>query len=202
MRKRLVIVGNGPLVKDCTSLVDSSDFVVRFNLCASFAMHTGTRTDVLCLNNTGRPALELARGALLKGFPFSQTVEEIWFPRPRQSALQRFIEKLRPLHSDLEYGDAIIAAHGWQTKRIEYLLETRQRELWMKLLAQGKPRIAPRKPSSGMVAIEYVLSEDRFADYEKHFLGFTFQGWKRHPWELERQLIETYTAHRRICCAA
>lgn len=202
MSKRLVIIGNAPLATDCSGIVDSSDFVVRFNLCVSFGENTGTRTDALCLNNTGKPARQLARGALLKQAPFNESVEEIWFPRPRQSPLRRLVERLKPLHSDLEYGDEIIRSHGWHDKRVEYLLETSQQELWKKLLAQGIPTVTPRKPSSGIIAIEYVLSERRFAEYEKLMLGFTFKGWKRHPWELERRLVESYTSCEQLRCAA
>jgi hypothetical protein len=46
------------------------------------------------------------------------------------------------------------------------------------------------------LAIEYILSEARFADYEKVLLGFGFTGWAGHPWDAEKEIVMEYAATR------
>jgi hypothetical protein len=55
MKKRLFVVGNGPLPEDLSARVDASDHVIRFNEPKASIGMSGTKTDWLFLNNTGKP---------------------------------------------------------------------------------------------------------------------------------------------------
>jgi hypothetical protein len=46
-------------------------------------------------------------------------------------------------------------------------------------------------PSSGFLAVSWLMRE--FPDARLDLFGFTFQGWKRHPWQRERQALHSYS---------
>ncbi len=54
-KRRIMIVGNGEIAEGAATEIDAADLVVRFNDCRSIETG-GSRTDVVAVCNTGRPA--------------------------------------------------------------------------------------------------------------------------------------------------
>jgi hypothetical protein len=187
---RLILVGSADVGLDHGAFVDSCDLVIRFNLCQNWNVNTGTRTDVLCVSNTGPPAREMYRRRQLAALPGIGAVREVWFCRPRRSRLESLLLGWRGHPELVEYGARIVAANGLSRKRVQYVDKRFYRAVWGKLLSTGETRAC--MPSSGMLAVERVLSQGRFGGYEKYLVGFTHQGWNGHPWGLEKRMIEGY----------
>jgi hypothetical protein len=46
--------------------------------------------------------------------------------------------------------------------------------------------------SSGTIAAYYILDQKEFSEYQKYMLGFSFQGWRGHEWDLEKKFIGSF----------
>ncbi|MEI8641665.1 hypothetical protein P4S68_13415 [Pseudoalteromonas sp. Hal099] len=58
----------------------------------------------------------------------------------------------------------------------------------------GKPAFKAKTPSSGMLAIEHFLKQQA----QVYIIGFGFKGWKRHPWDLEKQYVASLIAKQKV----
>lgn len=47
------------------------------------------------------------------------------------------------------------------------------------------------------MALEYIISDERFSEFEKILVGFTFEGWKGHAWSEEQKIINSYMENRK-----
>ena len=45
-----------------------------------------------------------------------------------------------------------------------------------------------------MLAIEHFLKQQA----QVHIIGFCFKGWKRHPWDLEKQYVASLIAKQKV----
>jgi hypothetical protein len=54
MKKQLTVVGNGPLSRNLSNDIDSSDYVLRFNVPHSLDGMAGSRTDLLMLATSAK----------------------------------------------------------------------------------------------------------------------------------------------------
>ena len=70
MGQRIMIVGNGDVPEGSAARIDAADRVIRFNECRNFGS-TGSRTDVVAVCNTGRPARAMLSRAWLDSPPVS-----------------------------------------------------------------------------------------------------------------------------------
>jgi hypothetical protein len=56
LTKNIAIVGNANFSFNQSDRIDKCDFVLRFNECKNFGLNCGTKTDAICVTNTGIPA--------------------------------------------------------------------------------------------------------------------------------------------------
>lgn len=77
MRERIAIVGNGPIANETAAIIDSHDFIIRFNDCRSFGPGA-TRTDVVAVCNTGRAAKKMLESEEWRSHPGVLEASEIW----------------------------------------------------------------------------------------------------------------------------
>lgn len=78
MKKRLFIVGNGPLISDLGDRVNSSDHVIRFNEPKSSPGMSGTKTDWLFVCNTGKPMARRLKNPDYPGSPIVQAAQLVF----------------------------------------------------------------------------------------------------------------------------
>lgn len=192
--KRMVILGNAPMSMDMSDYIDASDLVVRFNECQNYGIGTGSKADILCINNFGQPAEEWIKYRTYQKLPCVGRTREIWLPR--STSLLEHRRTVRDRHFDptrfRDLGDELIDSNQLRDKTVVKFSD----ELNARVLAELKALSLGqfREPSTGILAISYILSEQRFDDYRKVILGFTFEGWKGHPWSSEKALVERYIA--------
>ncbi len=196
MSADVFIIGNGLVDADIADDVDAAGSVVRFNAAPNYGRKTGTRCDVLALNNTGSWARRLGRDGFLRGRPFTAACTTILFPRPAHPSWKQAALRLANRTWRLEYSRRILAANGLLEKEVVYLPRGFAAECLRMLLDQGRPRVRARVPSTGFLVLEHYLRTREDASIA--VVGFAFEGWKRHPFELERVVVERYAREGRL----
>lgn len=202
MGQSIMIVGNGEVPEGAAARIDAADRVIRFNECRNFGA-AGSRTDVVAVCNTGRPARAMLSGAWLESPPVS-ACSEIWSVRDPE----KFVEMRQSLlvsHPELDdfcddYTAGFAAAAEACDKRHRVLSRDVHEAVERALLAyEPGPYVVP---SSGVIVVAQVLADvlaDPGHDRDQIFLaGFSHQGWDGHPFSAERQLIESHVASGKL----
>jgi hypothetical protein len=194
---RIVIVGNGEIAGGAAGEIDAADLVVRFNDCRSIATG-GSRTDVVAVCNTGRPARAMLGSADWRDSDPVVTAAEIWSVRdPR-----KFFAMRAPLmlsHPELDdfcddYTDEFTAFCNATGKR-HVVIDQSVHDGVDEALGAYEP--APYVvPSSGMIVIAELLI--RHPDADIAIAGFGHMGWDGHPFAAEKQLVDRYISLGRL----
>jgi FkbM family methyltransferase len=211
-RKTLIFVGSAPLPHDFSEFIDSCDCVVRFNNCKNYGGNSGTKTDILVLNNSGDPDTMQTLQFMLKprtaeevarNLPYLNEANEIIFARPPVDSLIDFVKtevaegplketELTALRPGRDLAAEIATAQQIPAGKIKPLPSPEfYIGVWKKLLAFG-PTDA-YAPSTGMMGVEILLADPRVSEYQKFITGFGGKLWKGHPQKLERQLTSLYS---------
>ncbi len=192
--RRMIILGNAPMQMDMSEYIDSSDVVVRFNECQNYGLGTGHKADILCINNFGQPAEEWIKDQTFFRLPFIDQVKEIWLPRTPSILEHR--KSVRDRHFDVarfrDLGEELVNKNRLTSKVIERFSDKRNAEILDSLKKLSSEEF--REPSTGILAIAHAVASPRFAHLNKVILGFTFEGWKGHPWKGERALIAQFAS--------
>lgn len=196
MSADVFLVGNGEVDRDLSSRIDAAGRVIRFNEATNYGGNTGTRCDVLALNNTGSWARRLGREGFLKGSPFAERCRTILFPQQPYPTWKRLLLRLANRTWRLEYSRRILAANGLRDKEVIYLPAGFADTCLRALRTLGRPAVRARSPSTGFLVLEHCIAARPEATIE--LAGFSFEGWKRHPFDLERRAVERYERQGRI----
>ncbi|MBS7544187.1 Urease operon accessory protein [Ancylobacter oerskovii] len=191
MPARIIIVGNGSIDPSLAAFIDTHDLVIRFNGCRSFDQ-APSRTDVVAVCNTGRPACEMLGAPGWSRHPAIRAATEIWSVRPPRffAAERARIVREHPQLADLcdDFTDGFIAFCERTAKRHRVISEAIHRRTARALLPHAPaPYVTP---SSGLIVIEHALAhwpEARIA-----VAGFDHTGWWGHPFDAEARLVEHY----------
>lgn len=198
--KNLVIVGNSPLSINYSKMIETADVVVRMNECKQYGGVHGYKTDIIYMTNTGAPARRFISERPFIKREWGQPAE-VLFVRDSLAHHEYFqgVKNLFPDYSESELddlSDQIIEANqlgGRQVSRLSYDIN---KIILNKLAALSeKPFICP---STGILAIEHILSRLEFSGYQKHVVGLGFKGWVGHPWLAEKALIAGHVLAGRI----
>jgi hypothetical protein len=191
-RKKLYIIGNGPVSGDMSAEINAADFVVRFNEPKAAIGKTGTRTDILFLCNAGKP---MQRRLADRGFldsPMMKDAKEVilayhpeivrrYFPKPNM------LSRLKGRRED--WTMPTILALGGAGKTC-VILPTDFYFEGCKALGLTGDRLGKVFPSTGYFGIYFVLDRYPAAHWDIFLCGFSWQGWKKHAWGDERKWIE------------
>ncbi|RDL50533.1 hypothetical protein BLJAPNOD_01654 [Ensifer sp. M14] len=198
-RRTIMIVGNGDVPEGAAATIDAADVVIRFNDCRSVGTG-GTRTDIVAVCNTGRPALAMLGGGRWKNSAAVRQAREIWSVRSGEKFAGMRAE-LAETHPDLDdFCDDYTAgfeSFASATGRAHRVISIAAHEQ----LDQDLSRFAPGPyvvPSSGMVVIADVLSGFVSADDAVILAGFGHAGWALHPFAAERRYVEALAAEGRL----
>ncbi|MFB2566912.1 glycosyltransferase family 29 protein [Rhizobium sp. IMFF44] len=199
-RKLAIVVGNGRIERDVSEMVDSADFVMRFNEPKLAGGWSGTRTDILVLSVSSKQfqkrlaepaflenaAVKAAREVMLAYHP---VIIRKYHPRPN------FLQRLKGRRAD------------WTDRAIEIMhsagKEVRVMPPQFYLDGCAELRIPQQKmrelfPSTGFLGIGYVLDRFSTPEWDVKLCGFTWEGWKRHPWHEERAWVEDKIENSRL----
>ncbi|MEO5325269.1 glycosyltransferase family 29 protein [Mesorhizobium sp. CC13] len=199
-KRRLAIVGNGPVANGLARQIDSSDIVVRFNDAAYEPHRTGTRTDILFLVNSGKT---MQRRVFDPGFvasPIFQNAGRIVLPYhpdviARYHPKPNILSRAKGRKSD--WTREAIAVFGRQGKEVSVLPPQFYEQCCLELgIAEGDRRRL--FPSTGFIGIKYALERFQHPEWQVELFGFSWEGWKRHAWEGERTWISDKIASGNI----
>lgn len=199
MSRSIVVVGNGPVRQGVAQAIDAADLVIRFNDCRSVG-RGGTKTDIVAVCNTGRPALEMLGGGRWKASPAVRAAREFWCVRaPETFAAMR--PALAHSHPDLgdfcdDYTDGFVSFAKATGRSLSIIPAAVHQELDASLAAFDPPAYVV--PSSGLIAIAHAL--ETFAGEGGPILlaGFGHEGWPWHPFAAERRWVEGQIATGRL----
>ncbi|MGV8938096.1 MAG: Urease operon accessory protein [Allorhizobium sp.] len=188
-----MIVGNGEVADTAAAMIDAADLVVRFNDCRS-AGRGGSRTDVVAVCNTGRPAKAMLASPAWRDSEPVQRAGAIWCVRdPRKFATMRGpLAVSYPALDDFcdDYTDQF-AAFAQQTGKSHRVIDGDVHSaVDAALIAVGAgPYVVP---SSGLVVIAALIGAG--SDDVIRIAGFGHVGWEGHPFAAERLLVDSYAA--------
>lgn len=197
----MAIVGNAPIQYDLSELIDSCDLVVRFNEYSTFGKNAGRKTNILCVCNTGGPAEKMSQNSLILNAPFYSSSLEVWFPRNErihQAHISRYCPNFNRAKFYQDLSTMLATSNQLGSSQIVAFSADLNEQVFNKLIAKAKwPFVVP---STGFLTVEYILNETRFAEYDKILAGFSFRGWRGHPWEAEKTIVWDYDRTREDFC--
>ncbi|MCG5479349.1 Urease operon accessory protein [Sinorhizobium alkalisoli] len=195
----VMIVGNGEVPEGAAAMIDTADLVIRFNDCRSIGKG-GSKTDIIAVCNTGRPALAMLGGGRWKTSDPVRQAREIWSVRSgAKFAAMR--AGLAATHPDLDdFCDDYTAgfesfARATGRKHRAVPAETQER------LERDLARFEPSPyvvPSSGLVAVADILLNAASSGDRIVLAGFGHSGWAWHPFAAERRYVDALAADGRL----
>lgn len=197
--RTIMIVGNGEVPKGAAATIDAADVVIRFNDCRSVGTG-GTKTDIVAVCNTGRPALAMLGGGRWKNSAAVRQADEIWSVRSAEkfagmrAALAETHPDLEDFCDDYTAGfESFTSSTGRQHRVIPVAVHEQ--------LDRDLARFAPTPyvvPSSGMVLITEVLSGFVTPGDDVVLAGFGHVGWSLHPFGAERRYVDALVVEGRL----
>lgn len=196
-KRRIMVVGNGEIAEGASKEIDAADMVVRFNDCRSFGAG-GSRTDIVAVCNTGRPARAMLGSAEWRKSPSVAVASEIWSVRdPRKfAALRAPLALSHPELNDFcdDYTDQFTAFSRATGKRHVVIDQSVHERVDEALLAHEPGSYVV--PSSGLVVIGALLL--LHPDDDIAITGFSHTGWDGHPFVAEKRLVDFYVSLGRL----
>ncbi len=189
-RKRLVVVGNGPVGRDLSSYVDAADAVIRFNEPKASIGITGVKTDLLFVCNSGGPMQRRMKPDYLQ-LPTVKAAREVIFPF-HPLAIQRYFRKpnllSRLMGRRIDLTQEAIAFLGGAGKVVR-ILPPQFYEEGCRELGLDEGRMKELFPSTGYFGIRYALEHFNAPEWRIEICGFSWQGWSKHAWLDERRWV-------------
>jgi hypothetical protein len=194
-----MIVGNGEIREGLTAAIDAADLVVRFNDCRSYGAG-GTKTDVVAVCNTGRPALSMLGGGKWKNSAAVRQARQIWCARSPEKfeALRGNLAATHPDLDDLcdDYSAGFSAFAEATGRRLVQVPAATHGATDDRLKAIGAEDYVV--PSSGLLVIDHVLERVARPGDTISIAGFGHQGWSGHPFLTEKRLVDGYVTDGRL----
>lgn len=206
MKQTIAIIGNGDMADGVAAVIDACDLVIRFNDCRSVGKG-GSKTDIVAVCNTGRPARTMMEGEAWKAKPAVMQASAIWLVRdPAKFAALR--APLRVSHPELEdfcddYSNEYRIFANSTGKELHIIPGVTHDAVDAALVAfEPEPYVVP---SSGLIVIQEVIRNTAGNKPDIVIAGFGHQGWTGHPFAAERRMVDRLASDgllRRLPAAA
>jgi hypothetical protein len=171
---RYLLVGNGD-DDGITGKSANADVIIQFNRCRYMKVLDNAKTSYIFVVNTGGELSEI-----LSSLP--ATARPLMLSRnPMFYNIKKTIMKTTGRYG-WHYFTVDSAPDGLETVSF---IETAMLE-WKLLRLGMRPGSTP---STGAIAYYWITRRMRAGD-RVDIAGFTFTGWDRHPWEIERQFVK------------
>lgn len=191
MKKTVILVGNAPLRSELSQKIDNADYVVRFNDAAHPVKLGGTKTDLLMVAATSKPMQKrlqephFVQSAIFKAakeilLPYHPSIIAKYHPQPN------ILSRLKGRREDWTHQtiDIIGAYKDIRIMSPQFYLQA------CAAINIAEKDMKKLFPSTGFLGIWHMLQTHNTEEWDILICGFTWQGWKRHAWDAERQWIE------------
>ncbi|MEL4072496.1 hypothetical protein WKW50_20370 [Ochrobactrum sp. GPK 3] len=192
MKKQLTVVGNGPLSRNLSNDIDSSDYVLRFNVPHSLDGMAGSRTDLLMLATSAKQMQDWLHDPTFLNSIFMRNTSEILFA-VHPSIIRRFhhqpnfLSRIKGRRADWTLpAFEILSATG---KPIRILPPQAYFDVCAEL-GIAEAQMKQQFPSTGFFGVWHMLRTFPSSDWDIRICGFSWEGWKHHSWSAERHWIE------------
>ena len=191
MKKNLVLVGNAPLASNLSDIINKADYVIRFNDAPHPVNIGGTKTDLLMIAATSKPMQKRLQEPHFIQSPIFKAAKEILLPYHTS-----IIEKYHPKPNILSRLKG--RREDWTHQTIDIIglykdIRIMSPQFYIQACADlgiAEKDMKKLFPSTGFLGIWYILQTHDTEEWDVRICGFTWQGWKRHAWDTERQWIE------------
>ncbi len=182
-----LLVGNAPH-DDLQALAIKSDIIIQMNSCIHAETLSPFPSQYVFGTNTGRPLVKWTtqiREHRNRGWLQNPVV--ILARNPNFYRLKRYLQ-LAKLETDSQ---SFTPSNDWKELgrdwRIELMSYSASSSLEKKMRLLGME--SNSMPSTGMVAYDWICNR-LTEDDSLTLAGFTFEGWQRHPWHIEKDIIK------------
>lgn len=185
--------------EEAAAFIDSCDVVIRFNDCRS-AGAGGRKTDVVAVCNTGRPGKDMVSASGWRNNGAVHAASEIWCVRDPLlfAAMKPVLERIRPdlddFCDDYTEGFAALAQAGGKKHVVIGRSVHDRLDTLLRNHSPGEYVV----PSSGLVVIGHVLSDEAYRNDEILITGFGHEGWDGHPFAAEKRLVNAWEGEGRL----
>lgn len=190
MSRSVAIVGNGPIEAGSREVIDASDIVIRFNEPTHPADVAGTRTDILFIANSGKTMQQRLEGRSFRSCPAFVAARKVVLPY-HPEILARYHQRPSLLSRlkgrKLDWTQETVELSRAFGKEVD-IVSPQLYECCCNSLEICTAQKRSFFPSSGILALMYVLTELRLQPAHVRLCGFGWAGWKRHLWSQERAL--------------
>lgn len=184
--REITIVGNAALSDDYSMVVDRSDLVVRFNIPRTFNSGSGNRFDIWVIANSAGGSQFAKQKKFLRAV-YKDLPSEIWFPRNVE--VHRKIRQTHPngflgANTEIDFGREILDRNNITTRAVRF----DEPFYWncLRKLKYLTESLDPTMiPSAGFMALIYIV--ERYKTAKVKLIGFSFEGWRGHPWKTEKK---------------
>ena len=199
-RKTAIIVGNGCLAQDVSAVVDSADFVLRFNAPKLSVGLSGSRTDLLMLATSSKPMqrrLDDPAFFTSPTFMAAKAVMLVYHPAilRRYHPKPNLLSRLKGRRSD--WTQQTIERVGAAGKEI-CIMPPQFYQAGCAALGLGEADMYRVFPSTGFFGLYHCLQRFPPDQWDIKLCGFSWEGWKRHSWDGERRWVEMHAASGRL----
>lgn len=198
--KSLFIVGNSDVQHNYSTIIDASDFVIRFNNMSCLNKTVGLKTNVwvissnkFLLANQINKYKEAGKTKLAEIHNLIVHTDRLIFPIPPNILPKRKVEDSVNQSQENDLRDREIAVYDFLNffgvinhpfsiisfpySYTEDLNPSRWKAEWI-------------MPSNGYLMTRMVLEDPTFISYTKTLVGFSWEGWSGHPWSIERSYLQ------------
>lgn len=197
IKKRLVVVGNADLPRDFSKLIDSADYVLRFNHPRLLNGWSGTKTSCLMMCNSGKPMQEKLKDQSFvdnQFFQAAQLITLVYHPDIMKAYFkQPYLTSRLLKHRRLDWTNQAIKVFGGLGKDIVI----KSAQFYLSACAEIGIKGEGLKqwfPSTGYLGIWDCLQRFNLDEWDIFICGFTWQGWKHHAWSAEEQWVRARIA--------
>lgn len=197
-RRRLAIVGNGPLAAGARDRIETADAVIRFNDPVHSPALAGSRTDILFLVNSGKSMQRRLQDAAFFTSPFFLAAREIILPYDPE-VIRKYHPKPNPLSRlkgrRADWTEQSRTKFEQAGKQVSVLPASFYAESCEALgIAEADRRRV--FPSTGFLGIRYGRLNFPEPEWSLEIFGFSWEGWKRHDWPAERAWVDSHVVQR------
>lgn len=184
-KKRVVLVGNAPIKtnvinrKLLSGFIDDSEVVIRMNCASNYSKGTGKKTDILGVLNIGDPAIEFSYRKKINKY-VKKDISSVWFSRPLN-----LYDSSKILTQDE------LSGHILNFQELNHIpthaISKEQYQSISKMISPANGGNS-NDPSTGFCILHMMLLAEEFKGLKKFIVGFTWEGWVGHNWEIEKKI--------------
>lgn len=197
-KKRVVLVGNAPIKtnvfnkKFLPGFIDDSEVVIRINSADNYSKGTGEKSDILGVINIGEPAIQFSYRKRINKY-VKKDISSLWFSRPLNLYDSAEIEIL---------AQEELSKHILSFQELNHIpFHAISKEKYQSISKMVSPADGGDiyDPSTGLCILYMMLSAEEFIGLKKYIVGFTWEGWAGHNWEVEKKICLDLHQQGEIC---